>query len=44
VALADVTRVLDVAGEAGSHEQSLRIQTADLMRLTEAQVADICED
>ena len=30
--------------EAGSHEQSLRIQTADLMRLTEAQVADICQD
>jgi Ala-tRNA(Pro) deacylase len=30
--------------EAGSHDHSLRIQTADLMRLTEAQVADICQD
>ena len=30
--------------EAGSHKQSLRIQTADLMHLTEAQVADICQD
>lgn len=30
--------------EAGSHEHSLRIQTADLIRLTEARVADICQD
>ncbi len=33
-----------VVVEAGSHVQSLRIQTADLLRLTEAQVADICSD
>lgn len=30
--------------EAGSHEQSLRVQTADLLRLAEAEVADICRD
>jgi Ala-tRNA(Pro) deacylase len=28
--------------EAGSHERSVRLKTADLVRLTEAQVADIC--
>ena len=30
--------------EAGSHDESVRIRTADLIRLTEAQVADICRD
>ena len=28
--------------EAGSHEESVRLATADLLRLTEAEVADIC--
>ncbi len=30
--------------EAGSHDESVRLKTADLIRLTEAQVADICRD
>ena len=30
--------------EAGSHEDSVRVQTADLVRLTGAQVADIARD
>ncbi len=30
--------------EAGSHEESVRIATADLRRLARAQVADICQD
>lgn len=30
--------------EAGSHDESVRLKTADLIRLTEAQVADICQD
>jgi Ala-tRNA(Pro) deacylase len=30
--------------EAGSHDESVRIKTADLVRLTEAEVADICQD
>ena len=30
--------------EAGSHERSVRIKAADLVRLTEAQVADISRD
>lgn len=30
--------------EAGSHVQSLRLQTADLLRLAEAEVADVCQD
>jgi Ala-tRNA(Pro) deacylase len=30
--------------EAGSHVQSIRLATADLVRLTEAEVADITED
>jgi Ala-tRNA(Pro) deacylase len=33
-----------VVFEAGSHEESVRIATADLLRLTEAVVADICVD
>jgi Ala-tRNA(Pro) deacylase len=28
--------------EAGSHEESVRLATADLLRVTEADVADIC--
>jgi Ala-tRNA(Pro) deacylase len=30
--------------EAGSHEESIRLTTADLLRVTKAQVADICQD
>lgn len=30
--------------EAGSHDESVRIKTADLVRLTEAEVVDICQD
>jgi Ala-tRNA(Pro) deacylase len=30
--------------EAGSHDESLRMRTADLVRLTDAQVVDICDE
>jgi Ala-tRNA(Pro) deacylase len=30
--------------EAGSHEESVRVPTVDLLRVTEAGVADICVD
>lgn len=30
--------------EAGTHEQSMRVKTADLLTLTDATVADICLD
>jgi prolyl-tRNA editing enzyme YbaK/EbsC (Cys-tRNA(Pro) deacylase) len=30
--------------EAGSHEQSVRIPTGDLLRVADAQVADICAE
>jgi Ala-tRNA(Pro) deacylase len=30
--------------EAGSHDESIRLKTADLVRLTEAQVVDICSE
>ncbi|HXV03977.1 MAG TPA: YbaK/EbsC family protein [Gaiellaceae bacterium] len=30
--------------EAGSHEQSVRIQTADLLKLTQADVVDLSQD
>ena len=30
--------------EAGSHDESLRMKTADLVRLADAQVVDICEE
>jgi Ala-tRNA(Pro) deacylase len=30
--------------EAGSHDESIRLATADLLRVTKARVADICED
>jgi prolyl-tRNA editing enzyme YbaK/EbsC (Cys-tRNA(Pro) deacylase) len=30
--------------EAGSHDRSVRLKAADLVRLTKAQVADICRE
>ena len=30
--------------EAGSHEESVRLQTADLVRIADAEVADLCQD
>jgi Ala-tRNA(Pro) deacylase len=33
-----------VALEAGTHHESIRLATADLLQLTKARVADICED
>ncbi|MGH3021241.1 MAG: YbaK/EbsC family protein [Gaiellaceae bacterium] len=30
--------------EAGSHEKSVRIATADLLRLSDAEVAGMCTD
>jgi Ala-tRNA(Pro) deacylase len=30
--------------EAGAHDRSVRLKAADLVRLTEAQVADICKE
>src|SRR4029450_7428647 len=33
-----------VVVEAGSHDRSVRLKVADLVRLTEAQVADICKE
>jgi Ala-tRNA(Pro) deacylase len=33
-----------VVVEAGSHDESLRLRTADLVRITDAKVGDICED
>jgi Ala-tRNA(Pro) deacylase len=30
--------------EAGSHDRSVRLKAADLVRVTKAQVADICEE
>jgi prolyl-tRNA editing enzyme YbaK/EbsC (Cys-tRNA(Pro) deacylase) len=30
--------------EAGSHDQSVRLATVDLLRLTDPEVADICAD
>ena len=33
-----------LAIEAGTHEESLRLRTADLLRLAEARVDDICKD
>jgi Ala-tRNA(Pro) deacylase len=30
--------------EAGSHHESMRIRTADLLALTDAEVADVCAD
>ena len=39
-----VTRRDSVVIEAGSHDQSVRIPTDDLLRVAAASVADICED
>ena len=33
-----------VVFEAGTHEHSVRIKTADLVSIARAQIADICED
>jgi Ala-tRNA(Pro) deacylase len=33
-----------VVVEAGSHERSVRLKASDLVRLTRAQVADICKE
>jgi Ala-tRNA(Pro) deacylase len=30
--------------EAGTHEQSLRLRMSDLLKLTEAQLVDLCQD
>jgi len=30
--------------EAGSHDESIRLATSDLLRLTEARIAGICAD
>jgi prolyl-tRNA editing enzyme YbaK/EbsC (Cys-tRNA(Pro) deacylase) len=30
--------------EAGSHEQSVRIRTADLLKLAQAEVVDLAQD
>jgi prolyl-tRNA editing enzyme YbaK/EbsC (Cys-tRNA(Pro) deacylase) len=30
--------------DAGTHEQSMRLKAADLVRLTRAQVADTCRE
>jgi Ala-tRNA(Pro) deacylase len=41
------TRVADqhsIVLEAGSHEQSVRLETADLLRLTKAEIVDICKE
>jgi Ala-tRNA(Pro) deacylase len=41
------TRIMEreaVVLEAGSHEESVRIATEDLRKLTHARVADICQD
>jgi Ala-tRNA(Pro) deacylase len=41
------SRIADRASvvlEAGSHDESIRIATADLIRVSEAEVADVCAD
>jgi Ala-tRNA(Pro) deacylase len=41
------SRVVDhesIVLEAGSHEESIRIATEDLVKLADAQVAEICDD
>jgi prolyl-tRNA editing enzyme YbaK/EbsC (Cys-tRNA(Pro) deacylase) len=30
--------------EAGSHEQSIRLETADLLELTRGEIVDICKE
>ena len=39
-----VARQRSVVLEAGSHEQSVRLETADLLRLTKAEIVDICKE
>jgi prolyl-tRNA editing enzyme YbaK/EbsC (Cys-tRNA(Pro) deacylase) len=39
-----VTEEHTVVLEAGSHDQSVRLETADLLKLTEAEVVDICKE
>lgn len=39
-----LSKLGSVVVEAGAHHESLRISTADLVRLTGAEVADICQD
>jgi Ala-tRNA(Pro) deacylase len=39
-----IARRDSVVVEAGSHEKSARLKTTDLLRLTRAQVGDICEE
>jgi Ala-tRNA(Pro) deacylase len=41
---ARLARQETVVLEAGSHEQSVRIQTADLLKLTQGEVADLVQD
>jgi prolyl-tRNA editing enzyme YbaK/EbsC (Cys-tRNA(Pro) deacylase) len=30
--------------EAGTHDDSVRVRTEDLLRIAQAQTADLCED
>ena len=39
-----VTERESVVLEAGSHDESVRIATADLVRVAQAEIADICQD
>jgi prolyl-tRNA editing enzyme YbaK/EbsC (Cys-tRNA(Pro) deacylase) len=41
---ARLARQETVVLEAGSHEQSVRIQTADLLKLTQGEVVDLVQD
>jgi prolyl-tRNA editing enzyme YbaK/EbsC (Cys-tRNA(Pro) deacylase) len=46
--MADMTAFVEEAGidfvEAGSHDRSVRLKVAGLLRLTRAQVTDICRE
>jgi Ala-tRNA(Pro) deacylase len=39
-----VTEQHAVVLEAGSHDRSVRVETADLLKLTDAEVVDICKE
>jgi Ala-tRNA(Pro) deacylase len=41
---AKLARQETVVLEAGSHEQSIRIQTADLLKLTQAEIVDLVQE
>jgi Ala-tRNA(Pro) deacylase len=41
---ARVTDQHSIVLEAGSHDQSIRLETADLLRLTQAEIVDICKE